>query len=140
MAAKPENVARVALNKLVPAYIHREKMGSPFSAGTPDQWYSGNHDLWIEFKFEPQPFVRPFTLKLSELQLLWLEGRYNEGRAVGVILLFPAKFGCWIFTNKAWAGKINPADCVLKTRQETADFIKRSCMDNDDHCRLIQYR
>lgn len=138
MAVKPENRARSAMNKLIPLSIHREKMGSPYSAGTADQWYSANpFDLWVEFKFLPKPPTRPFTLALSALQLLWLEGRYNEKRAVGVILMFPAKYGCWMFFNREWEGKIDPSACVTYSRQEVADFITRSCTNYADYSALI---
>lgn len=141
MSAKPENLARTAINKLVPKEIHREKMGSGFSAGTADQWYSGDpHDIWVEYKFLAKPPVRPFTLDLSFLQLQWLRGRYKEGRAVGVILCFPAKYGCWMFFNETWEGKIDPAECVLLSRKEVASFITRSCTEDADHSALVRCR
>lgn len=137
MAAKPENAARVAINKLVPAHIHREKMGSPFSAGTADQWYSGEHDLWIEFKFLKTPPTRPFELGLSTLQTMWLNGRHKEGRAVGVILCFPAKFGCWLFFNGEWNGKIDPKMQSYYTRAEAASFITHGCETNALHSAIV---
>jgi hypothetical protein len=141
MAAKPENLARTSINKHIPMDIHREKMGSPFSAGTADQWYSGDpHDLWIEYKFLPKPPSRAFTLSLSKLQELWLDGRYNEGRAVGVILCFPAKYGCWMFYNSEWKGKIDPSVQTFYTRKEVAAFITRSCIDDSYHSALIRRR
>lgn len=141
MAVKPENLARVSINKHVPAYVHREKMGTPFSSGTADQWYSADpYDMWVEFKFLPKPPVRPFTLSLSKLQELWLDNRYAEGRAVGVILCFPAKYGCWLFFNGEWRGKIDPHRCVSLTRQQTADFITRSCTDDANHSALVRSR
>lgn len=139
MAAKPENSARTAINKHVPTHIHREKMGSPFSAGTADQWYSADpYDLWIEFKFLPKPPSRAFTLSLSKLQELWLDGRYLEGRAVGVILCFPAKYGCWMFFNREWVGKIDPSKCEFFTRKEVAAFITRSCTDDAYNSAIVR--
>lgn len=138
MAVKPENQARTAINKLVPAHIHREKMGSGFSAGTADQWYSGDpYDLWIEYKFLPKPPVRGFKLDLSTLQMLWLNRRYLEGRAVAVVLCFPAKFGCWLFTNGAWDGVIDPAQCTLLTRQQVADAITTGCTTDAGHSSFV---
>jgi hypothetical protein len=140
MAVKPENRARSALNKLIPLSIHREKMGSPYSAGTADQWYSGfPFDMWVEFKFLPKPPTRPFELQLSTLQSLWLLNRYNENRAVGVILLFPAKYGCWMFFNREWEGKIDPAKCTTYSRQEVADFITRGCTEYAHYSALIRH-
>lgn len=140
MAAKPENLARTAINKLIPAEIHREKMGSGFSAGTADQWYSADpFDMWVEYKFLKSPPKREFQLDLSVLQRRWLNARYQEGRAVCVILCFPAKYGCWVFTTQSWEGKINPAECVLMTRKDVAAFITRSCTDRANYRALIRH-
>ena len=139
MASKPENLCRTAINKLIPMHIHREKMGSPFSAGTADQWYSGiPYDLWIEFKFLPKPPTRSFKLGLSELQRLWLRNRHNEGRAVGVILCFPGKQGCWMFFNEEWEGSIDPKAQRTYTRQEVAAFITRSCTLDAYHSAIVR--
>lgn len=136
---KPENRARTALNKLIPPHIYREKMGSPYSAGTADQWYSGMpFDMWVEFKFLPKPPTKPFTLDLSTLQREWLKNRYAENRAVGVILLFPAKFGCWMFFNEEWDGQIDPAKCVTLTRQQVAQFIEDGCTNYGLYSSLIR--
>lgn len=141
MASKPENLCRTAINKLVPPHIHREKMGNPFSAGTADQWYSAMpYDLWIEYKFLPRPPKRSFKLQLSELQRLWLRNRYNEGRAVGVILCFPGKQGCWMFFNTEWEGYITPDTQHTYTRQEVAAFITRSCTIDAYHSAIVRSR
>lgn len=141
MAAKPENQARTAINKLVPHAVHREKMGTGFAAGTADQWYSGYpHDLWIEYKFLPKPPTRLFTLDLTTLQLQWLEKRYEEGRAVCVVLCFPAKYGCWLFTHLGWVGQIDPSTCTTLTRAQVAQFITRSCTENASHSALVRRR
>lgn len=138
MAVKPENAARTAINKKVPGDIHREKMGSPFSAGTADQWYSGDYDLWIEYKFLAKPPVRQFKLDLSTLQTMWLNGRHKEGRAVGVILCFPAKFGCWLFFNGEWNGMIDPKAQRMYSRAEAAAFITHGCKENALHSAIVR--
>lgn len=141
MAVKPENQARSNINSKIPKSIHREKMGTGYSAGTADQWYSGDpHDLWIEYKFLPKPPVRPFTLQLSALQLDWLKRRYEEGRAVGVVLCFPASTGCWVFLHREWEGQIDPKSCMFVTRQQVADFIVQGCTDDATHSAIVRRR
>ena len=139
MPVKPENLARTNINSKIPKSIHREKMGTGYSAGTADQWYSGYpHDLWVEYKFLEKPPVRKFKLKLSTLQLDWLQRRYEEGRAVCVVLCFPAKTGCWLFTHRSWEGDIDPQTCVTYTRQQIADFITEGCTVDAAHSALIR--
>lgn len=83
----PENSFIQGVHKYVTCYY--EKNNNPYRGGTPDVFYSGpSRPLWIEYKFIVLP-KRPDTLiipDLSPLQLLWLEGRHAEGRAVWVVV------------------------------------------------------
>lgn len=130
--AKPENTAIAGVHKYLPPLVEREKMNNPYNAGTADVWYSADPcDLWIEYKFLEKPPVRAFTLDLSELQRQWLLRRYRQKRAVAVALLFPAKFGCVLYTHLAWGEtkqKIPaPTPEQIMTRSALADLITRSC-------------
>lgn len=80
-------------------------MSNPYSSGTPDVWYSGNKaDLWIEYKFLPTvpqtAIIDPLKL-LSVLQANWLNGRYEEGRNVAVVIGC-ARIGGVILRDQEW--------------------------------------
>jgi len=91
--------------------IHYEKMNNPYSSGTADGWYSGaGGDLWVEFKYLPSVPLRSIvspTKLLTDLQLKWLNGRYEEGRNVAVVIGCPA--GGVVLVNRAWESDL-PAD------------------------------
>ena len=111
MARKPENVFRDSVHRyLVKGTPHHEKMNNPYSSGTADDWYSGNKaDLWVEYKFLPKTplraVVKPFEL-LSKLQLDWINGRYDEGRMVGVVVGCPD--GGIILRDQEWLWEYTP--------------------------------
>ncbi len=130
MSRKPESTFIASVHRHLPPELHREKMCNPYSSGTADVWYSGNHaDLWVEYKFIPKIPVRDNTLivpELSALQLEWLEGRHGEGRNVALIIGCPE--GGVLYRNGGWrspcqAGYFRKA---LKDRKTLADWIVKA--------------
>lgn len=130
--ANPENQAIQNLHTKLPSFVHREKMSNPYSNGTADVWYAAwPCDLWVEYKFLAKPPQRAVTLDLSDNQRIWLADKYRKGRAVAVVLLFPAKFGGVIYTHLSWGERkiqlpAPDADHIIK-RELIAEFIVRSC-------------
>ena len=132
MSRKPENTFRAGVHKYLPPELHHEKMNNPYSAGTPDDWFSGNRaDLWIEYKYlktvPVRAVIKPFEL-LSALQLRWLNERYKEGRNVCVVI------GCpnggiilrdeewqWEYTSQMFSDRLLP-------RKEIAGWISQQTM------------
>lgn len=108
MAQKPEAKYKAKIHRKLPEYVYHQGMYTPFSAGTPDHWYSGvEADLWIEYKWQEQcpklihlcnPGVK--YPMLTSKQQSWLKGRYNEGRNVAVV--YATKEGSIIFEHGAW--------------------------------------
>ena len=110
MASKPESTFTRSILKHLPATVYHMKNHNPYVGGIPDLWVSGNRgDAWIEMKFLPRvpqrAIVRPFTL-LSELQLKWLKGRYEEGRTVAVVVGCPD--GGIILRDQEWEWEYDP--------------------------------
>lgn len=90
MSSQPENRFIQSLHRLLPRTLHHEKMHNMYRGGTADVWYDGLDDLWIEYKYLPrQPQRGNVVANLSELQKQWLRGRYDNGRAVAVIVGCP---------------------------------------------------
>jgi len=99
-------------------------------AGVPDHYYSGqNGDLWAEYKYFPKDRASfdltrpPKSPKLTRVQQHWLNTRYDEGRAVYVIVGMPS--GGIILTDKTWLKPVIVEQ--LLTRREIADEILRIC-------------
>lgn len=134
MSGKPETRFYSAVHKLLPSTLHREKMHNVYRGGTADVWYSGNaDDLWVEYKWLPKvpkkALIRLDKL-LSPVQLLWLRGRYEEGRNVVVILGTPE--GAWIFENRNWESPLDPQIFrrMSMSRQFVSDYIRRrTCLN-----------
>lgn len=133
MSSKPETNYYLAINKLLPKTLYREKMHNLYRSGTADMWYSGNlDDLWVEYKYIAKPPKRddtPCVLDLSALQLQWLRGRHDEGRNVIVILGTP--LGGWIYTSREWETKVVTRKDLVQfglTKQNVADYIRRRTM------------
>lgn len=145
MAAKPETKFIESVNKLLPLkrlkmcakvrhnvapeqHIHYEKMNNPYSSGTADCWYSGEAgDCWVEYKFLPRipqrGVVDPLKL-LSALQADWLEGRYEEGRNVAVII--GCSTGGVLLRDRLWESALTASQftTLLRPRSNLADWIK----------------
>lgn len=111
----PETNFRRRIERRLPRALHREKMANPYLGGTADAWYSGKKgDLWIEYKFlssVPQRgTIIAKRLGLTPLQLEWLNGRYEEGRNVAVVVGIPG--GGIILCDSLWA-KETPVDVFV---------------------------
>lgn len=129
MSAKPETTFITSVHKHLPlkSKLHREKMNNPYSSGTADVWYSGSGgDLWVEYKFIPRipqrGVVDPVKL-LTPLQLQWLDGRYDEGRNVGVII--GCSTGGVLLRDRLWWTELTPAQftSLIRSRSDLAEWI-----------------
>lgn len=131
---KPENQFIASVHRhLAPREPHWEKMHNEYRGGTADVWYSGfKSDLWIEYKFLPRIPQRGVIrlcktdIKnpiLSILQQNWLHERYEEGRAVYVIVGCPS--GGVVLRDLEWMHEIPVAAFVkrMETRKSLANWI-----------------
>jgi len=131
VSSKPESVFIGSIHKLLPKVLHREKMHNAFRGGTPDVYYSGDvGDLWVEYKYLPKLPARSGTLivpGLSELQIQWLRGRYEEGRNVAVIVGVGTgkKAGGVIFVQRNWERAISTQEFreCMQSKPELAEWI-----------------
>lgn len=107
--------------------VYHWKINASFQNGVPDAYYSGSKgDLWIEYKYEKNPPARAVTIKLSPLQVRWLNARYDEGRNVCVV--FGTPNGSVILTDKQWNEPLTKTffDQFKQTKKEIADWITRT--------------
>lgn len=123
-SSKPETTFIRGVHKYLP-HTYFEKTNNPYRGGTADVWYSGDlGDLWVEYKYVPK-IVRSDSIRLglSELQKLWLNSRYDEGRSIAVILGCPK--GGVIFENKDWMNAFTQTQLMDRviTRKEVAAWI-----------------
>lgn len=118
--------------------LYMMKNHNQFNAGIADVWYSGLvSDLWVEYKFLELP-KRDSTVvdfrdtakgySLSALQQLWLRGRHEENRNVGVIVGTPAG-GIWL-PGLSWDRPFDAAQlrAELRSKRDIADTILRHTM------------
>lgn len=133
MAQKPEAKYKQAVHRHLDASIHHQGMYTPFSAGTPDHWYSGvEDDLWIEFKWDDAAPRRVHLCnpqvkypKMSGKQQQWLRARYSEGRNVAVV--YATKEGGIILEALAWEYPLDKEVFLTRaiTAKEVALWISR---------------
>jgi hypothetical protein len=127
--SKPETRFYTAVHKRLPREVHREKMHNIYRGGTPDVWYSGpKADLWVEYKWlAALPKKAPVRAEklLCPRQIQWLDGRYEEGRNIVVILGTPE--GAWVYEDLAWLEPLLPSIVRERglTKQNVADYIYR---------------
>jgi hypothetical protein len=94
VSSKPETTFYNSVHRHLPSDVYREKMWNMYRGGTPDYWFSGRRDLWVEYKFLVVPrradtiidLVAGRHPMLSHLQQHWLTERGKEGRSVWVIV------------------------------------------------------
>lgn len=132
MTRKPEATFRDAVDRHLPATVHRQGGATTFSNGTPDRYYEGRGGaLWAEYKYAPKlPKVLDLvhgasTPKLSALQARWLRRAAGNGVAVCVVLGWPE--GGVILPGTEWSYLL-PADRLrqkMLTRREIAVEIAR---------------
>lgn len=131
MSVKPENQFISGVHRYIPkGKPHYEKMCNPFSSGTADVWYSGNRsDMWIEYKYLPRKPQRGIIVPaLSPLQQQWLNGRYDEGRSIYVVVGCPD--GGVIMRDREWDHGLPVEEYLarLKDRRGLADWIVHETM------------
>jgi hypothetical protein len=132
MTRKPEATFRDAVDRHLPATVHRQGGATTFSNGTPDRYYEGRGGvLWAEYKYAPKlPKVLDLvhgtsTPKLSALQARWLRRAAGNGVAVCVVLGWPE--GGVILPGTEWSYLL-PADRLrekMLTKREIAVEIAR---------------
>lgn len=133
MSRGPENTFIASVHKHLPAKVYRMKNNNQYNGGIADVWYSGQLDLWVEYKFIALP-ARDGTVvdlisgknpAISALQQTWLRARSAEGRKVGVIVGCKAG-GVWM-PGVSWDGIYTAAfyKANLQTRAELAQTICR---------------
>lgn len=141
MAQKPETRFRDSIHKHLPAaapgVFHHEKMNNPFFSGTADDWYSGRKgDLWVEYKYIEVARKRDTTNiplasdLLSARQLLWLNGRHDEGRNVHVIV--GCEDGGVLFSDQSWNTDLSVGQfrqLRIYSRKELAAWIMQQTME-----------
>jgi len=133
VAQQPEGQFYTSVHKHLPPKpaLHREKMNNPYSSGTPDFWFSGKRDLWIEYKWlprDPQRGVVVPTKLLSPLQADWLRKRHSEGRAVAVVIGCPS--GGVTLPGTSWDREIPAKDFIalVVSRRDLAEWILSQVM------------
>lgn len=135
MASKPENTFIAGVHRHLPPNpqpginepaLYKEKMYNPLRGGTWDVWYSGQRDLWIEYKWIDRIPTKDTTMvvaDLSALQKLWGEQRQVEGRDLAIIVGCPE--GGVPLTDLKWFDPM-PAGAFRKavlSRKEIAAWI-----------------
>ncbi len=95
-----ERAFKAKLRALIKPHCYIQSMSSLATAGTPDLWLSGRHDLWLEIKVDEttKGSIKP---KLSPLQQQWCDNRYDDGRLVMVLVGTDTKTGI-LYQNRTW--------------------------------------
>lgn len=109
-----------AVNGKLPSEIYVWKVSDRFSAGVPDVWYSFKKSMFIEYKYYAKGLPKNVTPNLSALQKLWLNRRYDEGRAVFVVVGSPTT--CLVYSDKEWMAA-KPRTCGI-SRAELVEWIR----------------
>lgn len=131
MPQKPENVyigrIRRKLKKLRPD-IDAIKMNNPYTAGIADLYIDGpGGDIWVEAKWSDKiPRILDLTNLakkpcLSKLQQDFLWRRYNNGRAIAVLL--GTRTGGYIFPDTSWNFTYNTQDIEPLMDDQVLEFI-----------------
>jgi hypothetical protein len=82
-------VAEIPFKKAINKHVttHNQTTYTPYYRGTPDHWYSGKRDLWIEYKFVKfRPKITSWENILEPMQWEWCNYRFHEGRNIWVVL------------------------------------------------------
>lgn len=144
MSVKPETVfirsvhAKLPSDGTAPFF---EKQNNPYSAGTPDVYYSGTDgDMWIEYKFMKELPKRATTMVVPDLspdQKRWLGNRLDEGRNVYVVMGVGAKHAI-LYRNREWLTPISVKELQAKLvlRQDLADWIKATV--GESRCQSLE--
>lgn len=139
---KPEARFVSLVNSKLAKFVHHQSMAHTVINGTPDQYYDldprflkGGQlrtcDLWVEYKWLPNP---PHTLLVpncSELQKAWLSRRWSNGGNAWVVVGFPTTHGsrnrsCVVFYAPVeWEKGLQPFEFELMTPQALADKVAK---------------
>jgi hypothetical protein len=144
MSTGPETTFKNAVNKRLKGKLHNQTTYTPYYSGTPDHWYSGNHDLWIEYKFNgsvPTRTVRSWETLLEPAQYRWMTSRQAEGRNTWVVCGYKNGRngkGFVLRCPSAYLDKENFENALLTTRQ-ISEQIKQLC-DYGYNFRTDDYR
>jgi len=118
----------------LPGVVYAWKIHDNITSGILDAYFSGTaRDFWIEFKFaEKLPksinlVTRTHVPCLSGKQLRWIDGRYAEGRNVGVILSDMKR--SIILLNRDWYNTIDTTTMPL-TRQDVIAWITHQATES----------
>lgn len=131
-----ESAFRNAVLSKLPKSLHRQPMvASGFgTAGTPDTYFDGARDLWVEWKAVPGDDYYPRELKgdylPTPLQRLWLDRRYANGGNALCIVGFKLRgraHGVVLDTPPMWAGPVprETYEPLLLAASELAAYIER---------------
>ena len=116
-----------AIHRRLSRGVYRWKINARFVRGVPDAWYSGpGGDVWVEYKFLPTQPKRPTAIGLSANQIHWLNHRYNENRAVAVIVGTPE--GAYVLTDRCWNDRLNPTAEKIEKYKGAAAWIERQTL------------
>ena len=104
--------------------FHNQTTFTPYYRGTPDHWYSGKRDLWIEYKFvRSRPKFMSWKSLLDPLQYRWCKARHAEGRSVWVMVGYKSNLeGFVLMSPRSIISNIKPI-----TVQDLANKITRYC-------------
>jgi len=137
MKQKPEAKFRNSVHTHFPSKtkVRRQAGGSSYAAGTPDQRYAGKLGvMWVEWKYfqvipptwnMATPTMKSHKVRLSPLQLDWLEDEYalSNGTKLGVAV--GCSDGGILLTHGAWRDTFTRDEFLsrLLTRKQLAAAI-----------------
>lgn len=129
----PENTFIQSVHRHLPpvSELYRMKNHNQYTAGIADVWYSGDYDLWVEYKFIAVPkradtvieHVGTKSGQVTPLQDDWLASRHKQGRNVWVIV--GSKEGGVVYQNMTWRQPTTAGEFLkaLRTRTELASIL-----------------
>lgn len=125
---KPESAFIESVHDHLPhrRKFYRLKNQHQLTSGVADVWYSGlKADWWVEYKWVVLPKKDAWVeLTITDLQLDWLQGRYEEQRRVAVIVGFNMgrlKHGV-VVTHRAWADNALLKRVMLSRAKQTGEL------------------
>lgn len=143
---KPEARFVSLVNSKLGKPVHHQSMAFTMANGTPDQYYDLDRrflrtltfdnpralmtrDLWAEYKWLDAPPQRLFVPKLTDLQAVWLDRRWDNDHNAVVIVGFPTAIGSRhrsamvFYTPSEWANGLSPQQRLPISVQSLADEI-----------------
>ena len=91
-----------------------------FTAGIPDCYYSGNKDLWVEFKYGDKSYG------LAPLQKVWIIAQHNRGRNTAVIHGYEDYANLYTVNDRG----ILAISATFSTKSEIAKWIISQCQNH----------